>query len=104
MSTATEHPAFTRAKKLPMPVRAYFPTSTEEAMSWSAKHLRMALDSKVLVVAVPRIECAWAAYIAAVPGQDHSDEAMAVWQHGTKLPEAVARAVFPFFGDVPYAW
>ena len=61
-----------------------------------------ALASRVLVVAVARVEGSWSAYADAVPGEDHRAEADAVARHGDKVPEAVARALFPHFSN-PYA-
>lgn len=58
---------------------------------------------RVLVVAKTRVECSWAAYIDAVPGMNHAMEADAVLNHGDKLDERIARAVFPEFEGVPYA-
>ena len=99
----TEHPAFVRAKQLPERVRAFFPTSVEAAQEWEPQMVWRALSPRVLVVAVPRIECAWRAYCDAVPGIDHRTEYQAVPEHGAELPEDVARALFPIFNDVPYA-
>lgn len=44
----------------------------------------------------------WAAYIGAVPGYDFDAEANGVAAFGDKLPEAIARAIFPQFQGVPY--
>ena len=65
-----------------------------------------ALDSRVLCVAVRRVEGAWCAYIGAVPGENHVREYQDVQEHGAKLPESVALAVFPQFKEegFPYAW
>jgi hypothetical protein len=57
----------------------------------------------VLAVARSRIEGAWAAYIDAVPGVRHEDEVDLVLDHGAKLDVAIAREMFPFFADLPYA-
>ncbi len=62
-----------------------------------------ALATKVLVVAKTRVEGSWAAYVDAVPGQNHREERHEVLREGTKLPEAVARVLFPEFKDLPYA-
>lgn len=64
---------------------------------------RRALASKVLVVGRTRAEGAWAAYIAAVPGANHDEEEAEAYNSGVKLPEDVARAVFPMLASVPYA-
>ena len=102
--TATEeHPAFTRAKALPEPMRSHFPKSHEEARSFEPQVFCRALACRVLVVARTRVECAWCAYCDAVPGHNHGDEQQAVLDYGSKLGENVARALFPQFKDVPYA-
>lgn len=99
----TEHPAFTRAKQLAEPLRSFFPKSVEEAKNWRPIVRRVALTSRVLVVATTRIECAWVAYCDAVEGYNHDHEVEEVLKHGAKLPEAFARVLFPVFADVPYA-
>ena len=71
MTIAEKHPAFVRADALPEPVARLFPHSAEEARAWTPQILHRPLASRVLVVAVPRVECAWSAYIDAVPGVDH---------------------------------
>ena len=67
------------------------------------QHFLYGLHMCVLAVALTRIEGAWCAYIAPVPGQTHSEEYQAVLDHGEKLPEAVALALWPCFKGVPYA-
>lgn len=62
-----------------------------------------ALAMRVLTVAKTRIEGTWAAYCDAVPGWDHDKEWPAVLRNGDKLPEEVARALFPMFEDLLYA-
>lgn len=74
-----------------------------ECAEWRPATFRRALASKVLVVGRTRVEGAWAAYIAAVPGANHDAEEAAAYNEGTKLAEEVARAVFPELADVPYA-
>jgi hypothetical protein len=44
----------------------------------------------------------WAAYCDAVPGDNHEEEQGAVADHGQKLVEHLARAIFPLLADVPY--
>lgn len=61
-----------------------------------------ALDSQVLVVAIYRIEGAWCAFIGPCPGESHEDEIQDVAASGTKLPEKLARFLFPYIG-FPYA-
>lgn len=101
--TNWEHPSFTRAKELPEPWRSHFPKSVEEAQVWKPTILMFPLARKVLAVARTRCETAWAAYVDAVPGYDHSMEKQAVLDRGCKLPEVVARALFPGLEEVPYA-
>lgn len=98
-----KHPAFQRADALPEPVARVFPHSVEEARVWEPQLLWRPLSSRVLVVAVPRVECAWSAYIDAVPGMNHRREFAAVAETGAKLDEAMARILFPIFDAVPYA-
>jgi len=97
------HPSFVRAAALEEPLRSHFPKSAEEAAAWQPWILRRALSMRVLVVARTRVECAWAAYCDAVPGMNHVHEMADVLDHGDKLPEHVARALFPEFDQVPYA-
>lgn len=98
-----KHPAFTRADALPANVATFFPHSVSEAQKWEPVMLRRALASRVMVVAVPRVECTWRAYIDAVEGYNHDAEYEAVAANGATLPEALARVLFPIFGEVPYA-
>ncbi len=98
-----EHPSFVRAKALPEPLRSHFPKNQEEAREFVPQIAVRALASKVLVVANTRVECAWSAYCDAVPGMNHDHEVQPVLEHGSKLLEEVARALFPRFDDVPYA-
>ena len=99
----TEHPAFTKAKSLPEPWRSHFPTSPAECSAWRPIIQIRALDGRVLAAARSHIECAWAAYIKDVPGINHEEEADSVLGRGTKLPEHLARLIFPDFKEVPYA-
>jgi len=64
----------------------------------------IALDQKVIVVAVKRIPGEWCAYIKNVPGQRHIDELEEVKSWGSKLHERIALAIFPQFEGTPYAW
>lgn len=98
-----KHPAFRRADALPDPVARLFPHSVEEAREWVAQPFWRALDRQVLVVAVPRIECGWRAYIGAVRGNNHREEYQRVMEQGATLPEPLARWLFPMFDAVPYA-
>lgn len=74
-----------------------------EAERWRPYIRWIALARRVLVVANTRIEGAWNAYIDAVPGENHDREWEEVKSHGAKLPEQVARSLFPDFEGVPYA-
>jgi predicted amidohydrolase len=108
MTTATEteayeHPAFTKAKSLPEPLRGMFPKSPEEVDGWQPTIQVRALASTVLVVARTRVECAWAAYIMGVPGHSHEDEWGEVLSCGDKLPQEVAVVLFPALKEIPYA-
>jgi len=64
----------------------------------------LALAQKVLAVAKSNDDIGdWAAYIDAVPGDDHETEYMNVARHGDKLPENVAKLLFPGFTE-KYKW
>ena len=54
-----------------------------------------ALAQRVLAVAVEGNAGDWSAYIDAVPGNRHDDEYLEVKDNGEKLPEAVAKILFP---------
>lgn len=98
------HPAFLRAAALDEPLRSHFPKNVPEAENWEPIVRVRALSTRVLAVARTRVECSWAAYIDAVPGQRHSEEFDNVLDHGSKLDEKFARVLFPEFKEVPYAW
>jgi len=53
------------------------------------------LASDVIVVAKAGGAGDWAAYIGGVMGRNHNDEWQAVEAYGNKLPEHIARAIFP---------
>ena len=57
----------------------------------------------VMVVAKPRVEGTWKAYIGAVPGMNHPEEIEEVLRQGATVPERIARAAFPSFDDTSYA-
>jgi hypothetical protein len=58
----------------------------------------VSLDPHVLVVASVNEEVGdWSAYIGAVPGISHLREFYSVAEEGSKLPQAVAEALFPEF-------
>jgi hypothetical protein len=65
-------------------------------------HYRV-LSMRVLAVAMTRVEGTWAAYVDAVPGQNHDAEYHDVLESGTKLWEPWARAIFHEYKDLPYA-
>jgi hypothetical protein len=59
---------------------------------------RIALDQKVLAVASVNLDVGdWAVYIGAVPGENHDQEWIEVWKHGTKLSRQIAEILFPEF-------
>ena len=64
----------------------------------------VALHRQVLCHGHLREEGAWCAYIFAVPGERHADEAYLWRTEGAKLAEAIALAIFPEFDGVPYAY
>ena len=104
MEATTDHPSFALARALPEPLRSHFPkTMGEEAQRFEPLVRRRCFGFNVLVVARTRINCAWCAYIAAVPGVDHEIEKEEVLRTGKKLPEDTARTLFPEFDDVRYA-
>jgi len=76
----------------------------EEAKNWKPLVAWMPLASRVIAAAQTRIEGAWAAYCDAVPGYDHRVEYEEVLRTGDKMAEWKARALFPEFKDLPYAY
>ena len=74
-----------------------------EQCAWESTVRFVCLDRRVMIAARTRVEGTWAAYCKNVPGMKHEDEVEAVLEHGTKVPEAVARVLFPDFEEVPYA-
>ena len=103
MEATTDHPSFILARALPEPMRSHFPKNAEEAQGFVPRQSRLSLGGNVLAVARTRINCAWAAYIDSVPGNDHCVEAPRVLKWGVKLPEEIARSMFPEFEGVRYA-
>lgn len=73
------------------------PATPETYDDWTRTIRRVALARKVLCVATTRVEGSWTAYINAVPGLDHHVEVDVVLARGTKLPERIARMLFPEF-------
>ena len=98
-----EHPVFVRNKALPEPYRSHFPKNYFEAAHFEPMIRTMALDRCVLAVAITRVEGSWCAYISDVPGESHEREKAIVLERGAKIPPRIARAMFPFFDDIPYA-
>jgi len=63
-----------------------------------------ALAMRVIATAVYNDDIGdWAAYIDAVPGQNHEHEFMEVAAHGEKLPQKVAAELFPQIATA-YRW
>lgn len=60
------------------------------------------LSSTVLAVAVADGR-EWTAYIDAVPGICHEKEAESVARNGTKMPQALAKVLFPEMAN-SYPW
>jgi hypothetical protein len=54
-----------------------------------------ALDTKVLAVATVGPVEDWSAYIGAVEGENHEEEAKKVAAEGSKLSYALAKIIFP---------
>lgn len=75
----------------------------EEALAWKPHFERRMLHHQVMCLAKTRIEGKWNAYCFPVPGEKHDDEEYLWETAGAKLPEDVARALFPAFEGVPYA-
>lgn len=80
-----------------------FPETEEEREAWKEVWGMFPLAQHVLCVAHTRMEGAWTAYCDHVPGDNHDREADAVLAHGEKLPEEIARIMFPQFADLPWA-
>ncbi len=75
----------------------------EVIKEWKPDLVVRALASTALCVAQTRIEGAWSAYCKGVPGMDHREEQHEVLKTGDKLSEDLARAIFPYFENIPYA-
>lgn len=63
----------------------------------------IALDMRVLVVAIEGKVKDWSAYIGAVKGDDHEMEAEQVAWRGSKIPYWMAKRLFPDF-DARLRW
>ena len=64
---------------------------------------RYMLHRQVMVVAKMRIEGAWKAYAFPVPGKNHEREWQAWRTEGVQLTEEIARSMFGFLENIPYA-
>lgn len=80
-----------------------FPETMDEGAAWHPCVCSVPLASRVMAVMRTRIEGAWAAYIDAVPGHNHEFERDDVLADGDKLPEDIARAIFPIAKGLDYA-
>jgi hypothetical protein len=81
-----------------------FPETREEAETWEPRFGYRALHRNVLAVMKTREEGTWKCYIVPVPGQNHDREMMELWRtEGAQADEALARALFPYMNDIPYA-
>lgn len=68
------------------------------------KHYYKALAPDVLVVAtIDKLYGDWSAYIKAVPGKCHDEEASIVAAFGTKLSYNIAKLLFPNLNK-NYTW
>jgi hypothetical protein len=80
-----------------------FPETSDEADHWARTVTYRALHSKILFVAVTRIEGFWSCYCVPVAGRHHEVEKH-LWQlEGNKVSEAIARLLFPQYPNIPYA-
>ncbi len=76
----------------------------EEMTKFTPIQYYVTLSRQVVAVATTRVEGAWSAYIGAVHGECHADEWRQVLNHGDKLGEEIAKAIFPQFAkEGPYA-
>jgi len=80
-----------------------FPKTEKEAKNWEPYFTYIVIHWKVLVVAKTRIEGKWNAYATPVPGMSHEKEYYLWETEGLKLPEEIARVMFPDFKELPYA-
>lgn len=80
-----------------------FPETKEELINWKCITKRYMLHRCVMCLARTRVEGTWNAYCFPVPGQNHDTEEYLWKTEGVKLPEQVAKIMFPSFDKVPYA-
>ena len=81
-----------------------FPETSGERTAWRPDTCHRALAARVLCAMTTRPDGKWAAFVDAVPGMSHPREQARVLEHGQKLPESLARAVFAHVPEeLPYA-
>jgi hypothetical protein len=76
--------------------------NSENVMYSELRDTRKAMARDVLVVARKGRVNDWAAYIGAVPGQNHDREEEEVARHGRKLLREEAMVFFPQFDPAKY--
>ena len=64
---------------------------------------RQTLAHDIVVVAKTRIEGTWKAYIGSTKERRHEDAVPVILMRGAPVHEAMARALFPHFKDLPCA-
>lgn len=79
-----------------------FPDPGESTSDWKPTIIHFALARDVLAAAITQVSGHWVAYIKSVPGHDHEGETEDVLWYGMKLPEDVARAIFPQWKEIPW--
>ena len=63
-----------------------------------------ALHCEILAVAKANVDCGdWKAYIAPVPGQNHDEEWLEVFERGSPITQDLAEFLFPEFKK-RFAW
>jgi len=70
---------------------------SEDGDEWKRQVRWTVLDKRVIAVAMEGSIRDWAAYIGAVPGNNHNEEWLSVYENGSKLPRKVAEVLFPDF-------
>lgn len=95
--------AVTGKGKWPTWAIEHFPDDPQSAREWQPITWRYPLHRQVMVVATTRIEGAWKAYCAPVPGISHDQEEGPVLDHGCDIGERVALVLFPHMKGIPYA-
>lgn len=87
---------------MPAWAQEHFPATHDMAVGWKPIVTHVALHMCVLCVATTRMEGKWVAYTQNVPGDNHKCERDWVLDHGDKLPESIALAIFPDWKGIPY--